>query len=286
MHDLLRKELGFKGVISTDAMGMGAIVNKWGIPRACVMALKAGCNLCLVKNDDEVRSQAFYEVRRAVETGEWKESDLDASVRHVLNAKYEQGQFKNDAQVDAARAPLIVASPKIRKLSAKVAKKALILIRDKDRLLPLSDKQKVLVIEQIVPGEFTPNDVQCNSFILNESMIHQSRNAINASTEFCATKEEAALMIDVAREADVVVITNFYWRIRPKNNTELVRKLVASGKKVIVVTNTPYEVGNIPEAGTVLCTFAATPNSLRAAARFLYGKIKAAGKWPLKSMKK
>ena len=286
IHDLLREELGFKGVISTDAMGMGAIVNKWGIPRACVMALKAGCNLCLVKNDDEVRSQAFYEVRRAVETGEWKESDLDESVRHVLNAKYEQGQFKNHAQVDADRAPAIVASPKIRKLSRQVAKKALILMRDKAGLLPLSGKKKILVIEQIVPGEFTPNDVHCNSFILNESMIKQSRNVINASTEFCATREETALMLDVARDADAVVITNFYWRIRPVNNTELVRKLVASGKKVIVVTNTPYEAGSTPEAKTVLCTFAATPNSLRAAARFLYGEIKATGKWPLKNMKK
>ena len=286
MHDLLRGELGFQGVISTDAMGMGAIVKKWGIPRACVMALKAGCNLCLVKNDDEVRSQAFYEVRRAVETEEWRESGLDESVRYVLNAKYDQGLFKNRAQVDSSLAPSIVASPKIRKLSANVAEKALILIRDKARLLPLSDKEKVLVIEQIVPEEFTPNDVHCNSFILNESIIKESRNVINASTEFCATKEEVALMLDVARDADVVVITNFYWRIRPANNTELVRQLIASGKKVIVVTNTPYEVGNTPEAETVLCTFASTPNSLRSAARFLYGRLKAAGKWPLKNMKR
>ena len=157
--------------------------------------------------------------------------------------------------------------------------------RANGRKLPLSAEKKVLIIEQIVPEEFTPNDVHCNSFILNESIIEQSRNVINASTEFCATKEEIGLMLDVARDADVVVITNFYWRIRPANNSELVRQLIESGNKVVVVTNTPYDVGNTPEAETVLCTFAATPNSLRAAARFLYGRIKAPGKWPLKNMK-
>lgn len=283
MHGILRQELGFTGVISTDAMGMGAIVTKWGIPRACVMALQAGCNLCLVKNDDDVRSQAFYEVRRAVQTGEWSEADLEESVRYVLNAKFDQGQFENDAQVDPSRAPEIIASAEIRKLSVKSANQSLILIRDDAGLLPLSMDKKVLVIEQLVPEEFTPNDTYCNSFILNESMIAQSRNVINASTEFCATTAESTLLLDVAQDADVVVITNFYWRIRPANNTDLVRKLIKAGKKVIVVTNTPYEVGTLPEAQTVLCTFSAMPDSLRAASRFLYGKAEAPGKWPLKN---
>jgi beta-N-acetylhexosaminidase len=133
-----------------------------------------------------------------------------------------------------------------------------------------------------VPEEFTPNDVYCNSHVLNEAMVEQSRAVINATTEFQASEREVALLLEVAAEADVVVMTNFYWRIRPQNNAHLARALIEAGRKVVVVTNTPYAVGNIPQARTVVCTFSGAPQSLRAAARFLYGKLPAPGRWPLK----
>ena len=279
--DVLRGELGFGGVITTDAMGMGAIIKRWGIPRACVLALEAGCNLMLVKNDEEVRTQSFFAVKQAVEKGELSEEELTESVRYVLNMKYDQGLFGDGALVEPSAAPAAVGAPEHRRLAAEAAEKALVVLRDSDSLLPLQPGQKVLVVEQVTPLEFTPNDTSCNSHVLNEAMIEQSRNVINATTEFCAEEREEQLLLEVAGEADVVVITNHYWRIRPRNNTGLVRKLVAAGRKVVVVTNTPYDVGAAPEAGTVVCAFGATPGCHRAVARLLYGKAKATGALPI-----
>ncbi|NLF40440.1 hypothetical protein GX586_13430 [bacterium] len=285
VHDILRGELGFTGVITSDAMGMGAIVNTWGVPRACVLALKAGCDLVLVKNDEEVRAQSVCEVTRAVQSGEIAEADLDASVRRILLMKYDQGLFKNGGMVDADKAPGIIAQPAMRSVCRAAAEGCLILMRDDARLLPLSPDRKVLVIEQMVPAEFTPNDIHCNSHLFNEAMTAQSMNVINATTEFSATEQEQALMLEVAKEADVVVATNFYWRILPRNNTELIRRLVAAGKKVVVVANAPYASSCPREAPTVLCTFSGVPNSLRAAAEFLYGGRAARGIWPIRAQK-
>jgi beta-N-acetylhexosaminidase len=280
LRDLLRGELGFTGVITSDAMGMGAIIKRWGIPRACVLAVKAGCNLLLVKNDEEVRTQSFYALKQAVEKGEVSEEELEESVRYVLGMKYDQGLFTDGGVADTRAAARTVGSAAHRTVEAEACRKAAVLIRDRVQTLPLKPKQKVLVIEQIVPLEFTPNDTNCNSHVFNEAMIEQSRNVVNATSEFCATEQETALLLEVAKEADVVVVTNHYWRIRPKNNAELVKKLLAAGNKVVVLTNTPYEVGATAEAPCVLCTLSATPQSLRHAAAVLYGKARTEGTLP------
>jgi hypothetical protein len=61
----------------------------------------------------------------------------------------------------------------------------------------------------------------------------------------------------------------------------LIRKLIAKGKKVIVVTNCPYELGAVSEAVTVICNHSVTRESLKAAARMLYGKLESQGQWML-----
>jgi beta-glucosidase-like glycosyl hydrolase len=235
----------------------------------------------LVKNDEEVRTQSFFAVKQAVEKGELTEEQLTESVRHVLNMKYDQGLFDDGGRADPDRAARAVGCAEHRATAVQVAQKAVMLLRDRDSLLPLSPEQKVLVMEQMTPNEFTPNDVDCNSHVLNEAMLEHSRNVINATTDYCATEPQEKLLLEVAQESDVVVVMNGYWRLCPRNNTSFIRKLVASGRKVIVLTNVPYAFGCPSEASTIVCTFAATPPSLRAAARLLYGKAAAAGRWPL-----
>ncbi|OQB15579.1 MAG: putative lipoprotein YbbD precursor [Firmicutes bacterium ADurb.Bin193] len=278
LTELLRNELGFKGVITTDAMGMGAIVKNWGIPRACVMAVKAGANLLLVKNDNELKSQCFFELKRAVETGELSEEKLTESVRYVLNMKYDQGLFENGGKVDPKQAPIIINSDEIKSVNREAAEKALTLIRDREGLLPLRKEQKVMVIEQLVPAEFIPNTTNCHPHSFIEYMLKHSMNMIIADCEFSATEEDEKFLIEKSADADVVVVTNFYYRILKDNNYNFVKKLIAAGRKVVVLTNTPYEVGAPEEAGTVVCSYNPCGESLRVSADFLFGKATAPGK--------
>ena len=67
LTDLLRGEMGFKGVVVSDAIGMAAILKKWPLPLACAMAIKAGVDTILLKADDESRSQCLFGIKSAVE---------------------------------------------------------------------------------------------------------------------------------------------------------------------------------------------------------------------------
>jgi beta-N-acetylhexosaminidase len=278
---LLRGELGFEGVITSDAMGMGAIVAKWGVPLASAMAIKAGCNLVLVKADDESRSQTFFEVRRWVQDGRITEQELDDSVRRVLLMKKRQGLFVNGGKVNAPNASKVLRDKVFVAGSRNVARKAITIIRDRQGLLPLSVAKRVMVIEQMVIPEFVPNNSFHHAHCFNEAMLGQSLNVVNVDTEFQATKEEQELVLSLLDQVDLVVMTNYYWRVVPQNNSPLVKAIAGRGKPLVVVTNNPYPMGAPEEAGTVVCSYGATPQSLLAAADLLFGKARSAGAWPL-----
>lgn len=86
--DILRGELGFKGLVVTDSMGMGAIANHYTPGEAAVMAIQAGDDLLLgVYNVP----QALAGVRSAVKSGKISESRINDSVRRILTTKINMG---------------------------------------------------------------------------------------------------------------------------------------------------------------------------------------------------
>lgn len=89
--DKLRGELGYKGVIITDSMGMGAIENKYSSADAAVKAILAGADVVLMPMDYRA---AFEGVRKAVEDGTISEKRLDESVLRILNLKEQYGILK------------------------------------------------------------------------------------------------------------------------------------------------------------------------------------------------
>ncbi|MBN2532710.1 MAG: glycoside hydrolase family 3 C-terminal domain-containing protein [Spirochaetales bacterium] len=275
LTSLLREELGFKGVIVSDAIGMAAILKKWPLPKACAMAIKAGVDTILLKADDESRSQCFFGIKQAVEKGELSEERIDESVTRLLRMKYDQGLFKTAGEKDPKKTSTITTSQKIIDFSRDVAQKALILMKNENKTLPLNTKQKILVIEQRIPYEFVGKDPYNHTHMFCEAMVGHSPNLILADTAFSAYEDEIAECLKLAKQADIVVMTNYYARIvKSGNNLLLAKKLKKAGHKVVVVTNSPYLIGTTDDADAVVCNFSGTPDSIRVSTDLLFGKIK------------
>jgi len=272
---LLRKELGFDGVIVSDAIGMAAILKIWPLPKACAMAIKAGCDTILLKADDESRVQCFFGIKQGVESGEIPEERFNEAVTHLLRMKYDQGLFETAGKMSAEKTRAIVRSKKVIDFSWEVARKALLVMRDNKKLLPLKKSQKILVVEQTIPYEFLGKDMYSHPHVFCEQMTKHSTNLILDDTEFAPTKEDVAEVLELAKQADLVVITNYYARIvKGGNNSEIVRKLKRAGHTVVVVTNYPYVEGTTKEADVVVCNFSGSPDSIRISADLLFGKVR------------
>jgi beta-N-acetylhexosaminidase len=282
LQGVLREELGFKGVIVSDAIGMAAILKQWPLPQACAMAIKAGCDTILLKADDESRTQCFFGIKEAVRSGMLTEERIDQSVERLLKMKYDQGLFETAGKKDPKKAQAYAMSKPVIDLSWDVAKRALILMRDDQKMLPLNPKEKMLVIEQRIPYEFCGKDPYMHQHMFCEDMVEYTQNMILVDTDFAATEEELNECLELAKQVDLVVMTNYYARIvKTGNNRLLVKRLKEAGKKVVVVTNYPYVEGTTNEADVAVCNFSGTPDSIKAAVGMLFGKIKQSPKTKL-----
>ena len=275
LTDLLRGEMGFDGIIVSDAIGMAAILKKWPLPQACAMAIKAGVDTILLKADDESRSQCLFGIKQAVENGDLSEERVNDAVRRLLKRKYDQGLFEKAGKMDPKETTAIVRSKENRDFSWEVAHKALLLVRDDKKLLPLSKDKKILVIEQTIPYEFLGKDMYSHAHMFCEQMTKHSTNLILDDAGFHAEEDEVEEALRLAKNADLVVMTNYYARIEKRgNNTHLVKALKKAGHDVVVVTNFPYRKGTTTVADAVVCNFSGTPDSIRASADLLFGTIK------------
>jgi len=275
LTDLLRGEMGFKGVIVSDAIGMAAILKKWPLPQACAMAIKAGVDTILLKADDESRSQCLFGIKSAIERGELSEERLNDAVRRLLCMKYDQGLYDKAGKMDPDKTKAIVRSKEVIDFSRQVAHKALLVVRDDKNLLPLSKDKKILVIEQLIPYPFLGKDLYSHPHMFCEQMATHSTNLILDDTGFHASDEDVQEALELAKEAELVVMTNYYARIEKKgNNQGLVKALKDAGHTVVVVTNFPYLKGTTKEADAVVCNFSGSPDSIRVAADLLFGAVK------------
>jgi len=155
-------------------------------------------------------------------------------------------------------------------------------MRDRAGLLPLAQNARILVIEQRLPDKTLGQNANMHRLSFTEAMYGYSMELLAADTEFSATDSDKKIINSVMNDVDIVVATNHFFRGEPENNSAMMRELIAAGKKLVLITNTPYEFSALPEAGTVICTFSSTPESLRIAAGIVFGAEKPEGTWPLK----
>ena len=101
MTGILREELGYDGVVITDALDMAGASATYGNDRVPVLALKAGVDMLLMPPEFDV---AYNAVLDAVETGELTEERIDTSVRRILTLKHDLG-IVDDPYVDPAAVP-------------------------------------------------------------------------------------------------------------------------------------------------------------------------------------
>jgi beta-N-acetylhexosaminidase len=283
--DLLRGELAFEGVITTDAMGMGGVMkffnNNYGM--AAAEAVVAGADIVLCKCHAALQAEVIQWLTKYVKEGKITEEALEEHNRRVLRLKYDFGLFGKPN--DPANITKVLKDPEVGRITLDAARRAAILVRDEQKLLPLKSSQKILVIDQrYAPWQNKAEDSWYHSHMLAEFVRKHAANPLAVSdyeTQLEVTKEDEQEVMKLAQDVDVVVALSVYWRGNA-TNAELLRKLIRAGKKVALISTAPYEIVCPAEAKTLLVTFSSMPDSLRVAAEILFGKARPAGKWPLK----
>src|SRR5438270_7267074 len=133
---LLRRDLGFNGIVVTDALDMSGLTIYFKQDEAAVRAVLAGADM-LLKPADADAAPAIKGLREAVRSGRVTEKRIEESARKILAAKYDLGLVKQRLtpidEIDR-----VVSSPEALKLSREIADHAITLVRNDAKLLPLN----------------------------------------------------------------------------------------------------------------------------------------------------
>lgn len=270
--DLLRTEMGFDGMLMTDALDMGGVVNLYPTPLAALTAFKAGVDMLTMGPGTSFTDQqmAMDLVLSAVESGEIPEAQLDASVRRVLQVKADyqllSWQALEPATTDERIRTDLSSETLIRLFEAGIT-----IVRDERNMLPVSPDDNIAIV---YPAGKPLIAETCRQFLPNAT--YQTYSWWPYDWEFGAT-QAAVRNADIA----IVIAENIGWNT-PQG--ELIAQLPTENM-IYVSLWKPYEWEDIqeidPNTPGFISTYSTWEEAQIALCNVLSGQVSARGQLPM-----
>ena len=300
VSDLLEKQLGFKGLVVTDALDMAGLTHLFAndIGRAAVEAFKAGNDVLIIPADFPASFEAMV---KAVKSGEVSRARLDHSVLKILKTKAALGL--NDSRTVVVRAiASAVGKPPDLAFGQQVADSAITLVRDNGKVLPLKSKGTAKGGLPYMTREETHNDVV--AVLFSDDVRTESGRAFGR--ELRARIPDARLIyvdpriaggmsdevLKAVDQAQTVIAAVYVIPTAGKvGNTvamadatgALLQQLMdhAAQKTAVVAMGNPYLASDFPRIENYMCTFSNAAVSEVAAIKALFGEIPIRGHLPV-----
>ncbi|MFJ5099932.1 glycoside hydrolase family 3 protein [Streptomyces sp. NPDC088554] len=274
---ILREQLGYDGVVITDALGMEGVRQKYGDDRVPVLALLAGVDQLLNPPDLDL---AWNAVLTAVRSGEISEGRIEASVLRVLALKERLGLFR-DPYVTGGGVDRTVGVPEHLAAADRIADATTTLLVNERGLLPLNRRREpnVLVVgaDPAAPSGTTGPPTTVLATALTE--LGFTATALSTGTAPGAALVDAA--VAGARGKDAVVVATYNVSATSPQRA-LVAALVATGVPVVTVAlRDPYDIARLSGVTASLAAYSWTDVEVRAAARVIAGRVRPVGRLPV-----
>jgi beta-N-acetylhexosaminidase len=280
MTGLLRDQLGFKGLIVTDAMDMGGVTTLYAPGDAAVRSVEAGADVLLMP---PVPDAAMEALERAVKTGSISEKRIDESVRRILAAKERLGLVK-DRLVDVPRLNERFALPEFENASQDIADRGVTLLRNSDNIVPLDATKPMRVL--LVSLSADPDPYPGETLEPAIGWRVDSLTALRADTQYFPVsnlKLPPPDTYDVAIAALFVRVADRKGNVAfPDDERNFVNQMLAAGKPTVIVAfGSPYLISRFPNAKTWIAEFSTNDVAQTAAARALFGQVAFGGQFPV-----
>ena len=277
---LLRGEMGFGGLVFTDAMDMAAVDRMFNRGEAAVRALEAGADVILMPPD---LAAARAGIIAAVESGRLPEVRVDRSVRRILRAKEQLGLHRQRT-VDLNQVRRVVGVQAHQAVARKVAGRSVTVLKDERGLLPLLGTPGANVYSVTYRR---PTDLRAGRSF-NAGLRQTYRRLRTVNVEPATTSEQYDDILARARGMDLTVVS-LHVGVRtasgsvalPRQALRFIRTLAESPRPHIVVAfGNPYLLSEFPGVQTYMTAWSGVPVAERAAADAILGRIDVSGRAP------
>ncbi len=270
---LLRQEMGFRGLIISDAMDMRGVLDRYGAVEAARLAVLAGADILI---QPESVAETIDAVVAGVREGRIPPARIDAAVRRILLAKAGLG-LQRTAQVDLARLRTVVGDTVNRRLSERIAARSVTLVRDSGQLLPLTSTAAATrrILHVVVARSTNLGAGTTFATALGRGVGRVRTIVLHPDDPFV----DQARILPLVDSSDVVVLGSYMAQQydqatagTPDGLGALVTEIQRRAKPLIVIGfGNPYLGMQLPQVGTYLIAWNGSRASQLAAARVVLG---------------
>jgi beta-glucosidase-like glycosyl hydrolase len=283
--DILRKDIGFDGLVFTDAMDMRGVSAHYEPGEAALRAVNAGADIILFPVDLE---KSFNAIKHAAQSGQLSLSRIETSARRILAAKARLGLHRNRL-VDLNKLDTIVGSAEHQQKARSIIEQAITLVRDQKHTLPLKlgDGQRVLCLTILDSRQGWREGFPGAAFRAELRKRHPK--TIDVDVDENTSNESFGLIRKLADVADVIIVNGFIRVAAYKGTIDLtdgqlnLLKHLSTLNKPFVFTlfGSPYLLTFVPELPTYILAYEYYPGAEAAALRAILGEIPFKGKLPI-----
>jgi beta-N-acetylhexosaminidase len=304
MTDLLRHDLGFRGLLITDAMDMNGVlanarpgrqgqmltgqygtINSIGLTEACKRAIEAGADVLLMPTDVPAAIDA---VVAGVQEGRFTAARVDSSVRRLLALKERIGLSRNRfVPLDSVRA--IVGDSNNLNVARRAAEQSITLAKDSLHLVPLARGSNGARLLSITLA--SRSNLGAGAAFLSE-LRRNLGNGVRVRDEYLNPDDPGAnysRLLAASDSADLVLVSSY---LAPSYSAsaaapavpvvDFLRSLTRHRARTILINfGNPYLYQQVPEVGSYLIAWGGFPMSQRAAAQALAGVNPISGRLPI-----
>lgn len=266
----LREEMGFQGLVVSDSLSMGAISERWGLEEAAVEAFRAGVDLILfgpwIGTSPGDGKKIFSALLGALEEGTITTERLDQSVERIIAVKKKYGLLADPWPRRDQLSRL--AGPENREVARQIARESITLVRDRLPVIPLPAGEMVpLIWPAELEGSLAPLVEGCPD--LQPYLL-----------PFDATAAEIGEMRESLHEYPTVMVGASNLKNYPVW-IELIDALTVDKRVALLALSSPYDLLEVSDIDTYLCTYSDSSVSLQALAGVLNGSLAPLGRLPV-----
>jgi len=316
---LLRSDLKFDGVIVSECLEMEALSHNIGVGGGTVMAVNAGCDVVLLCRSFSAQQEAISGLKLGIENSMISKQRVKNSLRRVLAMKAKCTSWERALNPPGVNF-LLTLQPSHTSLSTKAYNSSITVVRDKNRLLPLSniietDEELLLltplvkplpasaasraVSESVAAGSPEPAVWERSASVMSGERVFRElgrslarqRSGRVLHTSYTANGVRPVHENLINRASAIIVVTadanrNLYQHGFTKHVSMICNmQYTAGGEKrekplVVVSVSSPYDFAMDPAIGTYICTYDFTETAMNSLVKVLYGELSPTGALP------
>jgi beta-N-acetylhexosaminidase len=270
---LLRKELGFEGLVITDCMEMKAIKDNYGTVEAAVMAVKAGADLICISHSMEYQIGAAQAIKKAVEAGEISIQTIDRSVERILKAKR---KYKGNVDENMDRS---VGCWEHRSFARIISQSSITIVHNNLNLVPVKSKNILTISPEAKVLTGADDSIEKINFGM---VAATSLGGESITIELNPTDEDISAIIKKINNYDVVVAATYNCHLYNGQQKLLEKLLQIKSEMIHVALRNPYDIIYSNKAGAALCSYEYTKPAVDCVINVLKGEEAARGKLPVR----